>query len=150
MARVNLTISTEGEVALVAATEKTVLKIDAPTNQKIAVHGWGVYFDGTSSSAEPVNIKLVRLTTAGTFTSVTPRKVDTDDGITTQTSAGKNATVQPTLGDILKHIEVHPQSGYEEHRPFGREYIVPGAGRLGIAITAPAGVNCQAWMDIEE
>ena len=150
MAKTNFQMSTEGEVALSAATEKTVLYTKAPANHRVAVHGWHVSFDGSTSGNEPVVIKLVRMSTDGTVTSVTPRKLDDDNGQAIQSTGGKNATVEPTLGDILKIIEVHPQSGYEEHRPFDRPYMIGGGDRLGIAITAPDAVNCQAWMDCEE
>jgi hypothetical protein len=149
MSKLNFTIGTEGEVALVAATEKTVLYAKSGATHQTAVFGVHVSFDGAVSGNEPIIIKLVRITTDGTVTSVTARLLN-DQDITPQASGGKNATVEPTLTTIIKTIEVHPQSGYEEHRPFDRPYLIGPGDRLGLAITAPDNVNCVAWLDCEE
>lgn len=149
MAKLNFTIGTEGEVALVGTTEKSVLYVKSGATHQTAIFGVHVSFDGAVSGNEPVLIKLVRMTTDGTVTSVTARVLN-DQDIAPQASGGKNATAEPTLGTILKVIEVHPQSGYEEHRPFDRPYLVGPGDRVGLAITAPDAVNCVAWLDCEE
>jgi hypothetical protein len=69
---------------------------------------------------------------------------------TIQTTASHTATAEPTAGDVLDAIEVHPQSGYEKIFPLGDEIIVPGGGRVGIECTAPAGVNVRAKIAFEE
>ena len=150
MARLNFQVGTEGEVSCVAATLKTVLLVIAPTNQRVAVTGWHISFDGATSGNQPIRVQLQRLTSNGTTTSVTPRKQDDDIATAIQSTAGKNASAEPTKGDILKNIEVHPQNGYEEHRPFDRPYIIGGGDRIGIVVTAPDTVNCEAWLDCEE
>lgn len=138
------------EIALSAATAKTVLQIKAPTNQRVGLLAWGVYFDGVSATGEPVQVRLLRQTTAGTMSALTPVKNDDSNGDSLQTTAQHTATVEPTAGDVLKAIEVHPQSGYEEACPFAQEYIVGAGDRIGIECTAPAAVNVRAWMRFEE
>jgi hypothetical protein len=150
MAKLNFQIATTGGVALAAATAKTVLQLNAPTNQRVAVSGIHVSFDGVSGTAVPVLVEVARVTTAGTNTSVTPRKTDDDVATAIQSTAGENATAEPTYGDILKEIHVHPQSGYEVHIPFGKEIVIGGGDRLAIRCTAPAVVNVAAWMECEE
>lgn len=142
--------ATTAEIALSAATAKTVLQLVAPSNHRLKVLAWGVYFDGISGSAEPVQVRLIRQTTAGTMSALTPVKVDDSLAESLQATAQHTATAEPTAGDVLKGIEVHPQSGYEEHCPFGQEYIVGGGDRVGIECTAPATVNVRAWMRFEE
>lgn len=139
-----------GEVALAAATAKTVLKIVAPANHRVAILGWGVSFDGISPTAEPVVVRLLRQTTAGTFTSLTPVKADGSLGETVQTTAGHTATVEPTAGNILKRVNVHPQSGYEEVVPLGQEFVLAGGEQVGIECTAPAAVNVIPYIKFEE
>lgn len=148
MARNRFTVGSEGEIALVAATAKTVLQVIAPANQMLDLKAFGVAFDATSGAAEPVRVQLLRQTTAGTVTAVTPRKTRVG-GPGVQATAGKNATVEPTDGDILREYEVHPQTGYERAFEPG-EIEIDGGGRLALKITAPAAVNCIAWMDVEE
>lgn len=143
-------VETEGEVALVAATPKTILQVVALANHRVKILGWGVSFDGVSPTAEPVQVRLLRQTTAGTMTAATPKKTDPGPTETLQTTALKAATAEPTAGDVMRAVEVHPQGGYEEQLPFGQEYIVPGGGRLGIECNAPAGVNVRGWIRFEE
>lgn len=142
-------IAQTGEVALAAATAKTVLQIVAPANHKLKVLRWGVYFDGINSSAEPVEVRLLRQTTAGTMSALTPTKLGTD-AETLQTGAQHSATAEPTAGDVLDMCEVHPQAGYEVILPMGQEIKIPGGGRLGIECKAPASVNVRAKIVIEE
>lgn len=139
------------EIALTAATAKTVLQHVAPTNHRVKVMAWGVYFDGVSSTAEPVLVELLRQTTAGTMSALTPVKTDAASE-TLLSTAQHTATVEPTASDVLARIEVHPQSGYEKicSTPGSQLYVIGGGGRLGIRCTAPAAVNVVAKIDFEE
>lgn len=151
MAAVNVTASTP-EVALTGTTAKTVLQAIAASNHRVKINGWGVYFDGASSTAEPVVVRLVTQAGAigGTPTSVTGRITNGKSETVQTTFAYSAGGSEPSTPVALKSVEVHPQAGYEEARPFGREYEISGGGRIGIECTAPANVNVVAWMDIEE
>lgn len=149
MARLNVTITSEGEIALVAATAKTVIQAVAPTNQRLALRSFSVSFDGTSGAAEPVQVDLVRQTDAGTSTAATPVR----EGVgseTIQTTGRKNATAEPTTTDVLRRYNVHPQQGFERIFGYDEEILIPGGGRLGLRCTAPAGVNVVGHMTLEE
>jgi hypothetical protein len=137
-------------VALSAATAKTVIQLVAATNHRVKVLRWGVFFDGVSVSAEPVQVRLLRQTTAGTMSSLTPVKLDDSLAETLQTTSQHTATAEPTAGDVVDVVEVHPQSGYEIIYPLGQEVIIGGGDRLGIECTAPAGVNVRAKIVFEE
>lgn len=142
--------STEGtEVALVAATAKTVIRVTAAANRPIKILGWGIYFDGVTAAAAPVQVAARKSTTAGTGTAVTIRKLNETAG-TIQTASTKNFSAEPTNGDVLDVIEVHPTQGYEVKYPVGQEPIISGGLRFGIKATAPAGVNCEAKIIFEE
>lgn len=142
-------IAQTSEVALSAATAKTVVQIVAATNVRVRVLGWGVFFDGVSTTAEPVQVRLLRQTSAGTMSSLTPTKLGTGSE-TVQTTAQHTATAEPTAGDVLDICECHPQSGYEKLYPIGYFPILPGGGRVGIEVTAPATVNVRAKIIFEE
>lgn len=144
------TVTTD-EIALTAATAKTVLQILAPANHRVKILGWSVFFDGTSVSAEPVQVELLRQTTAGTMSaSSAEEKLDDSLAETLQVSATHTATAEPTAGGLLQAIEVHPQTGYEKLYPLFQEPIVGGGDRVGIRCTAPAGVNVRASITWEE
>jgi hypothetical protein len=143
MAGILVAVTTPADVALAAATAKTVLQVAAPTNQRLELVRWGVFFDGVTSTAVPVLVELLRQTTAGTSTSATP-VAQVAGSETVQSTAGYNFSAEPTAGNILDIAKVHPQSGYEVLLPLNQQMEVPGGGRLGIRITAAAIVNCRA------
>ena len=142
--------ATTAEIALTAATAKTVIQIVAAANHRVKILGWGVYFDGVSSTAEPVQVRLLRQTTAGTMSALTPIKWDDSIADTLLTTAQHTATAEPTAGDVLEVKEIHPQQGYEKLYPLGQEPIIGGGDRVGIECTAPAGVNVRAEVRFEE
>jgi len=144
-----LCIAQTTEVALAAATAKTIMQVIAPANQRLKLKRWGVFFDGVSAVAEPVQVRLLRQTDAGTVTSLTPVKLVAGSE-TVQTTAGHTATVEPTAGDVIDIAEVHPQSGYEVLIPYDMPIEIPGGGRVGIECTAPAIVNVRAKIIFEE
>lgn len=150
MAALNFAVNS-GEIACVAATAKTILQIVAPTNQRVRILEWGVYFDGTSGSAEPVQVTLSRQSSAGSgSSSVTPTKDDDSIGDSIQTTAIKGCTSEPTTGDTLRHKNVHPQGGYEWNATPGQDLICGAGDRIGIVVTAPANVNAIGFMRCEE
>lgn len=150
MAGLLWTAKPTAEVSCPAATAKTVLQVTAPANQRLRIIGFGVYFDGTSVSAEPVNVKLVRQSSAGTMSSVTPTKSDDSLPETIQSTASVDASAEPTTGDVIKFINIHPQSGYEMASGVKDEDWIKGGGRVGIIVTAPASVNVIPWIKCEE
>ena len=150
MAAIQFTVKPTAEVSLSAATPKTVLQVKAPANQRVKIKGWGVYFDGTSVSAEPVNIKLVFQSTAGTMSAVTPAKCQPSMSETIQSTASVDASAEPTSGDVLQYRNIHPQSGYEHIFGVADEDVIAGGGRVGIVCTAPATVNVIPWIKCEE
>lgn len=141
---------TSGEVALVNGVAKTVLQIKAATNQRIKASGITVSFKGVDPTNAPVRVKVQRTTTDGASTSVTPKKKDPAMAEAIQTTAGANFTTEPTPGDVLEDIEIHPQTGMKWYYPMGDEIKVPGGGRLAIECTAPQVQTVAASMDIEE
>lgn len=139
------------EIALSAATAKTVIQLTAPSNRRVKIAGWGVFFDGISPSAEPVQVSLVIQTTAGTMTSLTPIKLTRGADETIQSTAQHTATAEPTATDEIDMAEVHPQGAYEIYYPQGpTERWIGGGERVGIKCTAPAAVNVRAKITFEE
>lgn len=143
-----LCMAVTAEVAS-GTSQITVLQVAAPANQRLKLLRWGASFDGTSPVAEPVVVRLLRQSTAGTMTSLTPVNLGVGTE-TPQATAQHTATVEPTAGSVLDRVEVHPQSGFEVIFPLGQEVLIPGGGRLGIEVLAAATVNVVAKMMYEE
>lgn len=144
--------TTEGEEALAAATAETLLALIGATTTKAKLIEWGVSFDGTSSTAAPVVVRLVRATVDGTGTAATEKPWD-PDAPTAAVQAKHSYTAEPTKeSQALIEVEVHPQGGVSFQYPLGREPIIDNAtgSILCIEATAPAIVNALAYMVWEE
>ena len=132
-------------ITLTSATAKTILQLVAATNQRVVVNGFSVSFAGNSGTAVPVKVRILRQTTAGTMSSLTPKALQPITE-TIQTTAQHTATAEPTAGDVLRTFHIHPQTG--GFPPFRCE--IPGGGRLGMECTAPAGVDVIGEFMAEE
>jgi hypothetical protein len=155
MAAPGYAIETAGAIALVAATPKTVLNIINGTNALVRMTGFSVSFDGVTSSAVPVLVEIGASTqaTAGTPTggTFTPTQVRGPTR-TCQATGGRNYSVEPTVITAWFPFLVPAFNGLLVMQfPLGREpeQIVTADGLL-LRCTAPAAVNCRAWMEFEE
>jgi hypothetical protein len=144
------------KIALTASTRKTIVQITAPTNQRLKILEWGVFFDEEVGDATPANPLLVSLCrqTGGTGTSNTPVK-NTPASESVQSTAKDNFSVAATNVAIVDTALVNSQSGYGKIYPMGQEPIVAGAELWGIDITPGAtistgGLNVVAYIKFEE
>lgn len=145
-------VTTEGEEALAAATAETLLTLIGASATKARIVEWGVSFDGTSASAEPVRIRIVRATADGTGTSATIKPWDPDNP-TANCTAKHSYTAEPTKeSQALVEMDVHPQGGVVIQYPLGREVVVDNStgSIVCIEVTAPAVVNAEAYLVWEE
>jgi hypothetical protein len=152
MARSFFTASNVSGKALVANTAQTVLQINAPANQRVAVQQISISFDGTVNTNTPVKVQVYRQTSAGTAGSSTATIVRKDNDGTTaiQTTAKDTFTVEPSSGDQHHIFYIHPQTGVIVPLPIPGEIILGGAGRLGVVCTAVQGVDALVTIEGEE
>jgi len=153
MARNNWSL-VSGSVALSAGVPKTVLQYQSPNaNTLSAIQEILISFDGTTNSATPVTVQVLRKTAAATVTAVARQKIkDTSTALATDVAAtGSNASAEGTDGAVLVDMLIHPQSGvlYPLQLPDG-EIHVPGSGIIAVKVNAPAAVNCRATMKGED
>jgi hypothetical protein len=116
---------------------KTLLQIVAAANHAVLIKELAISFKGTSNTAAPILVTVMRQTTAGTMSALTLVKDPDDSDETLQTTA----TAEPTAGDVLVRELVHPQTGFLWQAPFGQFIKIGGGDRIGIAVTAGADVN---------
>lgn len=146
------TADTAGNIALVAATAKTVMNVISATTKGIRIVEFSVSFDGAAATAVPVVVELCKSTqaTAGTSTAHTIVQIGgatrTVDG-----TAARNYTAEPTVLTTAKRWLVHPQGGLLVVQfPLGREpEQFASANGLCIRCTAPAAVNVQGYIEFE-
>lgn len=129
---------------------KTLLQVVAAANQRLAVTEISLSCKGTVSNAVPIKMEILRQTTAGTMSSLTPVKRNDSDDETLQVTAQHTATAEPTAGDVLKTEELHPQTGWTWMTAPGEEILVGGGDRLGIRVTAAVTVDIVARIEGEE
>ena len=146
------TVESNGDIALVAATAKSVLNFINAATALLRLVEIGVSFDGQTVGNEPVVVEICSSTqgTAGTSTAHTVAQSGGPTR-TMQATARRNYTAEPTVLTVLKRWLVHPQTGLVLQFPLGREIEqVTTADGLVMRITAPDAVNCQAYMEAEE
>lgn len=139
MAGVGFTVNS-GEVALVAATAKTVLQVKAATNQRVLIKG--LKFLGKQAAGGTDAVCKVRMTrnsanfgTAGS----TPvaGKLNPSNGETLQTTFGANFSAEPTTPtDSGLWWEVQPQGGIIEALPPGSWIEIPGGQSVQFEFTS--------------
>lgn len=154
MAGVRIALVTP-EVATGTAA-KTIAQLVAAANHRVLVDKWHVSFQGITAADPPVFVRVLRQTTAGTGgTANNPVKLNSSDDETLQTTGQRGPAgawgAEPTADAVLWSGEVHPQGGAREvSLPFGREWVVPGGGRLGIEVTASRNISCVAGFEGQE
>lgn len=136
------------ENVAVDSSIETLIQLVAAANHRVLITRVEILFDGTSSTAEPVNVTLTRQSGAGTSSSLTPVKLDDSLAETLQTTALKTFTAEPTIGDLLATWHVHPQTGLIWTPP--TDLIIGGGDRVGLRGLAAASVNCNASIYFEE
>lgn len=146
-------VETTADVALSAATAKTILSVINAASGLIRITELSVSFDGVTATAEPVTVELCSSTqaTAGTTTGHTPIQ---SGGPTraVQATAARNYTAEPTVLTVIRRWLVRPDGGLLVIQfPLGREpEQVTTADALCIRCTAPAAVSAQAYIEFEE
>lgn len=117
---------------------KTVLQIIAAANHRLSNVYFNIGFKGVTGTDVPITVDVVKQTTDGTSSALTPVKdCDTDDE-TLQVTARRDASVEPTTTDLKWSYAVHPQAGARMIGPF----TIPGGQRLGLRVTAAVDVAC--------
>lgn len=143
-------LATPAEVALVAATKKTVLQIRPASNIPIVLASFWLSLDGVTSTNQPGIVKLLRQSADGTGSDATPVKADDRISQTLQAVAKYNFTAEPTTdGDLLHIHEVHPQGGGIEI-PFLEPIVIASTDAVGITCEFAQAVNLVAGITFWE
>lgn len=148
MARAEYRTITGADVALTAATAKTVLGVKAGSSFAVVLRRIGIYFDGVTAGNEPVTVELCYATFAtnapGTnSTTVTPAQTG-GRVLTHGFTAARTWTSEPTVLTVLDEMLIHPQMGFKEWEPPGSEYDSALGEGFAIRCTAPQAVNVRA------
>lgn len=130
--------------AIAAAATETLVQLVTIANQRVRVRGWGVSFNGTDATKEPILVEVLRQTSAGTSAALTVVKGDTAN-IAPLTTALQDFTVEPTASDIVWGQYFTPVGGGIDLTLYPDDEIVMGPStRLGLRVTTVTGVAGNA------
>lgn len=141
---INTFVARVSGVSLSAAATKTLAQLVTTTNQSCAVRGWGISFNGTDATKEPILVDVLRQTTAGTSSALTIVEATTSNK-NPVTTALQTFTVEPTASDVLWSMYFTPVGGGGDFILYpGEEFVVEASSRIGIRVTTGTGVTCSA------
>lgn len=132
------------QVALTAATAKTVIELTTPATVGLTPVMWWVEFDGVSASALPVKVEVGIFSAAvSAATTVTPFSLNGGErGVASLVTAKTNATAEGAgTATYVENHRVSPTSGILVQEPLGNELVVGASSFWRIRLTAAANVN---------
>lgn len=133
--------TSSGIVASTTST-KTIALILAASSSWLEVVEATITWQGTNAAHVPVLCQLVKITADGTSTAVTPRKVLAADADAIRSTAGKNYTVEPTVGDVMDEQVLSPNNGLYIWNQSNIGFIQLKAGEgLAVRVVTPANDN---------
>jgi len=147
MAGVRATAQT-GEVVVTTGVAKTALQVVAPSAQRLSLRGVQLTIKTASPSGKTCLVELLRQTTAGTMSALTPVALS-PAAATVRAAAQHTATAEPTAGDVLRRWEV-VAPGYEVQIPPDLAIEVAESGRLGVRVTPQEDGSVVAGLTWEE
>jgi hypothetical protein len=125
------------------STAITILQARAhSTRALVVIRAW---VECAATTAASATVQLIRQTTAGTMTTLSPGPLPMRPNVPTAgMTAGHTATAEPTAGDVLVHESFNVVNGWLWLPTPDEQIVIPAAGFLGIKFSvAPAS---QTWV----
>lgn len=132
-------------------TAITILQARAHSTRPLVVTR--LWLDTTATTAASLSIQVLRQTTAGTMTTLSPGPLPLRPNVPTAgCTAGRTATVEPTASDILLEEAFNAVNGYLWLPTPDEQWVIPAAGFLGLkfAVAPAASVTCSYGMHLVE
>lgn len=154
MTRCGYSVVTTADVALAAATAKSVLGVKAHANSGVDLTHASVGFDGVTASAVPVLVELCYCTfaTNGPGTNSTSRTPAQEYGrvISVGATAASAWTSEPTALTVLDEMKLTPNGGLVKWQfPLGNTLDSAVSEGFVLRCTAAAVVNLRATLKWE-
>jgi len=143
-------------VALTAATAKTILELPTITNVPILIDE--IFVGSSATAAGNMILELGVFTTTGTGTALTPQPWGSDQGASKLTTGKIADTVEPTgftvgtLGGIIRPCINWPLPGYFAWQSMsGKEYyVIDTPINFGVRLTASVATTTYGWIAWQE
>ncbi len=134
-------VATSGAVTT-GTSLKTIIDLATTSTNSAVLMALDIGFNGTVSTATPIQVDLVRFTTDGTGTAGTVQKLNGTEPDTASSTFKFNYTAEPTGKTTVASFYVHPQTSFSYQWPMGREFILTNSSFLGVQVTAGTSVSC--------
>jgi hypothetical protein len=145
-----------GQINLPASSALCVLALHTASSSRAVLNKVGVFFNGTSATAVPVNAVIARITNTPSGSSVPtnygPNCCDdagpaaTVTALVPTTASPGTWTTAPTQGAIVWEAVIPPTTGDPEWWPLGQEIKAGTSKWVGLFLTAQAAVS--VWSHI--
>ena len=147
--------ATTTKIAITSSSTFRLLQVAAPSNQRVKVLRWGVFFDeetGDATPATPLVVNAGKQTASTGSSTLTALRIP--PGSETLQSTCLHTLTTSTLLTVDSSI-VNPQTGFEIIYPMGQEVVLAGGEKFGIEVTSGAtistgGLNAIAKIWYEE
>ena len=158
MARQKLRAQTPERTTGDTSSNFTILQIVAPVDQSLVVTEWCISFPGTTLD-EPIRVDVLRLTSAGNMTALTPKPINVLDDVNAATHPVRSSALvgvappfnsEPSYGGVLATAKVSNRVSFVRNLKIDEQFIVTAGGRLGIRVNSTVAVNAVAYFDYEE
>lgn len=132
-------------------TTLTLMQLVAATNHRVEVIEIGISFDGINNTHKPIDVDVLRQTSAGTSSALTLHKADDSLGDSFDVTALKTFTAEPTDGALIpRPWHVHPQTGLIYPVPSDAPIWIGAGDRLGLRVLAANAVEATAYILFRE
>lgn len=154
MAKAGYSCTTEGAVALSAATATSIIGVAGTADFGVDLKKYRVSFDGVTASAVPVFIELCYATFATNAPGTNSTSVTVRQGygrvLTAGFTAAKTWTTEPTVLTVLESYLLTPNGGTVIYDwPLGDTPDSAFSQGFTIRCNAPATVNVRASLSFE-
>lgn len=147
------TISNAADRSVLASTATTLLGIATPATRRVKIKEIWASFNSVTATDVPGLLEVVRYTSVGTSTTVTPNPVDSLDPASLCTTCFENCTVEPTgpasLNWTFKLSPIGTTLIYQA--PLGDEFEMKVSDFVGLRVTCPqAESGIRLFMKFQE
>lgn len=144
------TANNSADQSLAGATPKTLIQLVSPSTRFLWIREASVGFKSITASDVSVLVQLVRQSTAGTASALTPAR-DIESQPVALASAQEIFTVEPTTGVVVKEWLITPIGGQLIYQLPLEEYVeMAVSSRLGLICNAPQAQSARGYIKFNE
>lgn len=144
------TANNSADQSLTGGAAKTLIQLVSPSSRFLWIREAAVGFKSITATDVAVLVQLVRQSTAGTASALTPSR-DIESQPVALASAQEIFTVEPTSGVVVKEWLITPIGGQLIYQLPLEEYVeMAVSSRLGLICNAPQAQSARGYIKFNE